>query len=262
MVDTSGARTIKTTEISCLILQALKRKGPSGVTELANELDLSKAAVYNHVATLHDLRFVKREREKYTLSHQFLEFGLTVRSENLLYQVGKDIVDELAEDTGAAAHMMIEEFGRGVNIYKSMGEKAVIDEYHERKLGRHIPLHVNSCGKSILAFSSKERVNEILNRYGLPKKTENTITDREALFDRLSTIKERGYALNDEEEIKGTIAVAAPVCDPDDQVLGAISLSGPVSRIDLETMHGELSTKLKEGTNLIEIRISSQRSFV
>ncbi len=53
--------------------------------------------------------------------------------------------------------------------------------------------------KAILSAFPDERVRDIVDRHGLPAKTPQTITDPDALFEELATIRERGFALNREE---------------------------------------------------------------
>ena len=63
----------------------------------------------------------------------------------------------------------------------------------------------------MVAQLSHEQVVQILDRRGLPACTENTITDREELFSELSEIRERGYAIDDQENIEVLCCIAAPV---------------------------------------------------
>jgi len=64
----------------------------------------------------------------------------------------------------------------------------------------------------------------------LPAATENTITDREALFEGLAVIRDRGHATDDEERTEGMTCIGAPV-RLDGEVLGAISISALMKRL-------------------------------
>lgn len=96
------------------------------------------------------------------------------------------------------------------------------------EIGKRVPLHNIAAGKAILAHLSEERVEEIIGQHGLEEWTERTITDREALFSELETIREQEYARNDGETFEGFRAVASPILH-EGELLGSIVVSGPVT---------------------------------
>ncbi|WP_284008386.1 IclR family transcriptional regulator [Haloarcula pelagica] len=254
---TNGSpRTLKTVSRAFDIVRALEELDGAGVTELSEHLDLSKSVVYNYLSTLREEKFVVKKGATYELSLQFLLIGEYVRYQNVLYQVGKPALDDLAEKTGEFAHLAAEEHGLGVNLYKVGGEKAVGSAYQVNKLQRADYLHFSATGKAILAYLPQERVEWIIDRYGLPAKTESTITDNAALFDELETIRERGYSLNDEEEITGLQAIGAPVRDRHGRILGSISVSGPVRRIQQSGYHDQLIRDVVNTANIVEVNIN------
>jgi DNA-binding IclR family transcriptional regulator len=160
--------------------------------------------------------------------------------------------------TGEYAHLSTEQHGLGVNLYKVAGNKAVGSSYQTHKLQKLDYLHFSATGKAILAHLPRKRVDWIINQYGLTEKTENTITDREKLYDELEQIREQGYALNDEEEITGLQAIGAPLTNRHDRVLGSISVSGPVKRMkDLE-YHDTVVDHVVNTANVIEVNINME----
>jgi DNA-binding IclR family transcriptional regulator len=121
-------------------------------------------------------------------------------------------------------------------------------------------LHHLSAGKAILARLPEERVEAIIDKHGLVERTENTITTRAELYDELETVRERGYAYNDGEEVDGLRAVGAAVSGPDGEVLGAISLSGPKSRMRGERFDQGIPQAVKETADVIEFNIKMSHS--
>lgn len=258
---TAGSpRTLKTVSRAFDVVRALEELDGAGVTELADHLDLSKSVAYNYLSTLREEKYVVKEGDTYRLSLQFLLVGEYVRYQNILYRIGKSELEELAETTGEFAHLATEQHGLGVNLYKVSGEKAVGSEYQVNKLQRADYLHFSATGKAILAHLPRERVEWIIDKYGLPAKTENTITDRDALFEELATIRERGYSLNDEEEIKGLQAIGAPVTNRHGRVLGSISVSGPVRRMKRSDYHEEIIESVINTANVIEVNVNMEES--
>jgi DNA-binding IclR family transcriptional regulator len=136
-------------------------------------------------------------------------------------------VDDLVEETGERAQIMVEENNYGVYIYQSRGEQAIKTDSH---VGKQVHLHTVACGKAYLAALSDDRIEQILDDKGLSPITPYTITSRDKLHEEISQIRERGYAFNDEEEMEGIRAVAAAICRIDGTPIGSISLAGPKTR--------------------------------
>ena len=257
---TGSPRTLKTVSRAFDVVRALEELDGAGVTELAAHLDLSKSVVYSYLSTLRAEKYVVKEDGTYRLSLQFLLVGEYVRNQSTLYRIGKPELEKLAERTGEFAHLATEQHGLGVNLYKVSGDKAVGSEYQVNKLQRADYLHFSATGKSILAHLPRERVDWIVDRYGLPGKTDATITDRESLAEELELIRDRGYSLNDEEEIKGLQAVGAPVRNRHGRVLGSISVSGPVRRMRKPEYHETLVESVVNTANVIEVNVNMEES--
>lgn len=254
--NANSPRLLKTVARAFDVVRALEELDGARVTELASHLDMSKSAVYNHLMTLQDNSFVVKEGNTYSLSLQFLLLGEYVRNQNQLYSVGKSELESLAEETGEYAHLSTEQHGLGVNLYKVRGEKAVGSDYQTSKLQKPDYLHFSATGKSILAYLPRERVEDIIDRYGLVRKTSNTITTPDELFTELERIRERGYAYNDEEEIEGLQAIGAPVLNRHEEVLGSISVSGPRRRMAETEYHEMVVEKVTNTANVIEVNIN------
>jgi DNA-binding IclR family transcriptional regulator len=253
-------RTLKTVSRAMDVVRALEELDGAGVTELATELDTSKSVVYNYLTTLRENKLVVKEGTTYKLSLQFLLLGEYVRNQNVLYTIAKPEIEQLATETEEYAHLSTEQHGLNVNLYKVKGAKAVGSTYQTSKLQRPDYLHFSATGKSILAHLPRERVEEIIDRYGLVRKTKNTITDPEELFTELERVRERGYAYNDEEEIEGLQAIGAPVLDRHGTVLGSISVSGPVNRMSEESYQERLVETVTNTANVIEVNINMAES--
>lgn len=245
------ANTVRAVERACDLLDAMHASGGGGVTELSNRLDMSKSTVHNHLATLERQGFVVRQDGEYYLSYRFLTLGGTKRDGAPFYRIAKDHVDDLAAETGDFAAATTEEAGRNIYLYVATGSEAVSVGIH---LGTQLPLHCLASGKAILAALPEKRVEAIVEAHGLPAHTPHTITEPEALYEALATIRERGYALDDEERIQGMRAVASAVQnDADGTVLGAIVVSGSTNRVQGDYFREELPELVVNRAREIEI---------
>lgn len=241
-------RTVKSVQTTIDLLEHLREVGEAGVTEMATALDCSKGTVHSHLATLLENEYVVKRGDRYELSLKYLDFGEYVKSRLDIYDVVEEELDDLAAETSEVAQFATKEHGQAVYLYKAYGDQAVNTA---SSVGKREHLHCISLGKAMLAQLSEERVDEIVDRHGLPARTKNTITDRTELATELQQIRERGYAFDDEEMIEGIRCVAAPI--KNDGVIGSISISGPSSRMDGDRFREELPSKLLRSSNVIEI---------
>lgn len=253
-MPTESDTRVKAVDTCFRIVDLLTELEEPTIEEIATEVGLSTTAVHNHLKSLEEIGYVTRRDGSYQTSLKFLEMGGLLRSENELFKKGREPIDSLADETGELANLMVEENGSGVHIYLSKGENAVVFDTYT---GRRYPLHNNALGKSILSQLSRERAEAIVDRSELTPTTDNTITDRDELWQELERIRDQGVAFDDEERIDGLRCVAAPVV-VDDRVLGSISVSGPASRIKGELFREQLPEKVERTADIISININYQ----
>ncbi|WP_276274090.1 IclR family transcriptional regulator [Haloarcula litorea] len=245
--------TITATRTSLRIVEALKRLDGAGVTAVADDLGIAKSTVHNHLQTLEDEGYVTNEGDAYRVGLRFLELGEYKRNRMAIYEKARPEVASLAQETGEMANAAVEEHGEGVYITRAEGTQAVtVDTY----AGKRVKLHCTALGKTILAELPEERVDEIVDAHGLPARTENTITDRTELKAELAEIRERGYAYDREERLPGLRCVAAPVVPEDGDLVAALSVSGPTTRIEGDRFHEEIPELLRSAANVIEINMA------
>lgn len=245
----SDQRTVQSVGITLDIIEYLREEGGAGITEIAEAFGRSKGTIHGHISTLVDYEHVVKQDDKYHLGLYYLDLGEAVKNRLNVYDVVKNELADLADASGEVAQFAIEEHGRAVYVLKTGGENAV---QTASSPGKREFMHCTSLGKAMLAHMHEDRVDEIIDRHGLPRSTTNTITTRGELFEELETIRERGYARDHEELIDGLRCVACPVMR-EDEVIGAISVSGPARRIEGEFYESELPEMVQRSANVIEI---------
>lgn len=249
----SRETNVQTIERTFDILEFLTKTGGSTCTEVAENLDVPVSTMHGYLRTLTDLNYLVRSGDEYRLSVQFLRLGEGRRYDMELFEVARSPVDELAETTGESALLVIEEHGVGVLLDISRGEDAVKVRTYP---GVRSYLHSSAAGKAILAYLPDTRVEEIIETHGLESSTSETITDRETLEEELETIRERGYATDRNERIMGISCIAGPVLNETDEVLGAIGVCAPTTRIDTTTGYeDELADAVMDCINRVQVEI-------
>jgi DNA-binding IclR family transcriptional regulator len=250
--DTPNAASVGATERSFSIIEQLGERGGCGVSELAESLSISKSTVHNHLQTLRSLGYIVQDGDEYRLGLQFLGLGDRARQHHDLYHVAKPETDSLVEAVGERAQVMVEDDGVGIYIYQSLADQAVRTDSH---IGTVVDLHATSVGKAYLAHLPDDRLDEVLEAISFTEQTPDTLTEVESLRAELDEIAERGYAFNDEERTVGMRAVGAPILSADDdRVLGAISVSGPTTRMKGTWYREEVPEMVTQSAQIIGIR--------
>jgi DNA-binding IclR family transcriptional regulator len=240
------------------IISVLDREGPMGVTELAETLGIAKSTAHYHLSTLRRNGFVTKDGTRYGLGLSFLKMGLQTRRREPLFDAAKEEINKLADETGELAILSIEQRGMGVYLYKRGGSDALdIDA----PIGGSATLHNRALGKAMLSRFTEERVDQILDRHGLPETAERTITTREDLKRVLQEVREEGVAFNREESIDGIHGVGVPITSAEGEVLGAISVAGPAKRLNGSLFSDDLPDLLSRARNVIELNYQHGHSY-
>lgn len=250
---------MSTVETSWEIVHTLQDMGEAGVTELSEELGIPKPTVYTHLATLKQERYVIKRGSAYSLGLRFSLLGESVKNKYILYEAGRTEVEALAKESGEYVHLVTEESNELIYLHNARGENAVGSKLFQRKFEDPGHFHTMSCGKALLAFLPDEKIDRIIEESSLPRQTERTITDERELQENLETIRERGFALNDQEEIMGTRAVGAPIFD-EDSVIGAVSMTKPTSRMNDKEFYETVPETVMRAANGIEVNVQILRN--
>lgn len=229
-------RMVKSARTAFEIIEYIHEQDGAELGELTDQLDLAKSTIHGYLSTLESLEYLVKEGGRYHLSLKFLYHGTAARNSVSLSGLADATLTSLANKTSLVAWLVVEEHGRAVYLDRVVSDDAVRTY---GRISKRTDLHGPASGKAILAHLPDSRVRDIVNRYGLPARTEHTITDEEALIEELSTIRQRGYAISEHEVALGVQSVAAPV-HHGGRVLGAISVSGMSNQVDDDYFKTEL----------------------
>ena len=244
----------KTTDRSLSVAETVMDLDGATLAEVAEELDLAKSTAYSHLRTLRERGYLVKEGEHYHVGLQFLHLGGYAASRKPYYRLIREKVRTLAQSTDERAQFIVEEHGRGIYLYSDARSPTAVQT--DVRLGKWVSLHSTSAGKAIMANLPRDRVEAIVDRHGLPAETDNTITDRERLFETLERVRERGYAYNRSERLEKQWAVGVPVLGERGEVVGGLSVSGPEHRMKGDRFETEIPNLLLGVANEIELTIA------
>jgi len=251
----AGAYTVKSVVKALRILECLAEgEQPTyTLTELSRQLHLHVSTVHRLLVNLLRQGFVEEDPVSggYQLSYRILRMGLKVLDRLDFRRVAMPLLRELNRKTKETIHVAILEGGRALFVEKFGGPQPVV---LDARLGSSMPLHCTGVGKALLAYQSEEVISEIVKSVGLERLTARTITTRAGLERELELVRERGYAVDNEEAIDGLRCVAAPVFDRHGQVVAAFSVAGPATRISRARIP-EIARLVREASWQISYRL-------
>ncbi|SDM71566.1 transcriptional regulator, IclR family [Fictibacillus solisalsi] len=238
--------------LDIITLVSLK-KGGMGVTEIAKQIDINKSSVYRILSTLVLYGYIEQDQEtgRYKLGYKFLEVSSKLLESIDLRAEAKPFLQELEDETNEVVHLVVFDQGEVVYIEKLDGNETL--RMHS-KVGKRAPMHCTSVGKAILASLPASEVVEILQRKGMPRHTDKTITDKDLFLEELNQVRQRGYALDLEENETGITCIAVPIYDHLGMVVGAVSISGPTLRMTNERLE-QLKPRMQKISKQLSARL-------
>jgi IclR family acetate operon transcriptional repressor len=226
------SNSVQSIERAFQILELLRdQRQELGVHQIAEQVKLNVTTVHRLLKTLVSVRAVRQNprTRHYGLAPTMLLYGKAVVDQFDFIRSAHPFLGELSKTVGETAFMgILDDFELVyVDHVDSLDHTLRITP----QIGRRQHAHCTSLGKVLLAYLPKSSLNVFLNRPSFPKMTEHTIVTPEALRLELEKIRQQGYAFDQEEAENGICCVASPVIGLEGEVIAAISISGPASRI-------------------------------
>jgi DNA-binding IclR family transcriptional regulator len=213
------------------ILEVLSSEGPElALGELVERSGLHKSTVHRLLMVLEQHRFIERKNQngKYSLGLKLFELGSQALAQLGLTERAKPNLERLVFETGETANLCVLDEGEVLYLEKKEAPRTV---RIPAIVGRRYPPHCGAAGKTLLAFLPEDQLDELIKRQGLKAYTKNTITTPAQLKAELQLIRDRGYALDNEEFEEGLKCIGAPVMDYSGSVIASIGIAGLAFRL-------------------------------
>ena len=230
--STSG-RGVGSIERAVDVMFTLARSGARGVTDIASHLGMSKAAVHRILTSLRKsgLVVLDARSKHYSLGPSVLELAASYRSGLDVRSLAIDTMRELVEATQETATLSILVDGRRIYVEQFTPNREVRMTV---QVGSSFPLHAGASSKAFLAWLPEDERRRILAS-PLERLTEATVVEAQELDRELTRVRERGFAVSEEERQPGAASVAAPLLDESLQPVAVLSVCGPLQRFKAET---------------------------
>lgn len=203
--------------------------------EAGKRLGCSQSTAYRLLQTLVAAGFVRQDpvTKRYSLSLTVVGLASTVLDSMRIRLEAIPEMERLSAVCDARANLAVLDRDAGIVIAR-VESPSMPRVYFQ--LGRRVPLHASGLGKVLLAHLPEEEQEAVLRRLDLPRLTDRTITDRDALRAHLRQVRQQGFAVDQGEFIEDVRAVAVPIRDRTGRVVASLSVSGPVPHLTLERL--------------------------
>ncbi|MDR2112520.1 MAG: IclR family transcriptional regulator [Candidatus Accumulibacter sp.] len=213
------------------ILEFISRnsKGVS-LADIVKSVGIPKTTAFRILGILLAREYVSwdGDSEKYSIGLKTLEIGLSGLVGQNIVEISIPYMQELSSALGETSFLGAYNNGDVVYLYKVEGTQSMVTRC---TLGSRRPAYCTGLGKAILANLPIEESERIFEK-PLEKLTDKTIVERIRLLEEFAWIRRNGYATDDEGIEYGLYCVAVPVHDYTGRVVAAISVSGPVERMN------------------------------
>lgn len=217
-----------------IIEEMAAERQPMRLQDIAQKTGIPSSTALRMLTTLMSLGYVSQDTAtlRYYLSLKFAYLGNCVTSQLSIRDIAHPVLIALSKACGESVCLAQEQNREVVYIDISDGPDNMlkITQY----IGKRAPLHCTGVGKIMLLNYTEDQIRGIAEEKGMQALTKNTITSLDTLIREVDAIRERGYALDDEECELGARCIAVGVTDYTGKIVAGISMSGPISRMTVK----------------------------
>jgi IclR family pca regulon transcriptional regulator len=219
------------------------------LSDVAVRADVPRAAARRFLRTLEVLGYVRRAGREFTLTPRVLELGFSYLSALSLPEVVQPHLEVLSRRVDESVSAAVLD-GPDIVYVARVPTRRIMSV--AITIGTRFPAHATSMGQVLLAHLPVAELEETLAASTLERRTDRTITGRDALVARLDTVREQGYEVVDGELESGVRSVAAPVRGRDGTVIAAVNVSTSAARVSVEHLRTEYLPALLDATAAIQ----------
>ncbi|MDV6013688.1 IclR family transcriptional regulator [Haloechinothrix sp. LS1_15] len=219
------------------------------LSEVARATGLTRAAARRFLLTLSDLGYVRSDGRYFSLTAKVLELGYSYLSSMSLPEVAQPHLERLSTEVGESSSVSVLDGTDIVYVARVAVSRIMTVAIN---VGTRFPAHATSMGHVLLAGLDERALREYLEVAPLERITPHTITRPEALRAELTTVRDQGWALVDQELEEGLRSLAAPIRGRGGAVVAAVNVSSHASRASLESMRQTMLPRLRDCAARIE----------
>ena len=200
------------------------------VKDISTKLSLPKSTVVRILQTLKSQRFIEQDNltQLYQLGFKVFELGNVYASSIDLRQVALPVMRTLNEETLETVSLNVLDGYNRICIEKVESNQQIRNFV---KVGGRSALCYGASGKVLFSYLTIEEQKLIMQQEGLDQ------DQQKILLEKVQQIVNQGYALSLSERIEGLLSISSPILDSEQNIIGGLSISGPVIRMGIKQQH-------------------------
>lgn len=230
---------------------------PDGIAlaDIAKIVNLHTSTTFHLVRTMLNLGYVRQDGDRrYRIGKMVFALAANSRREKDLISAARPILEALASETGESTHLAVFSGNEVVVLSRAAGSS--VFEMREQNGGIR-PGHATAIGKVLLSALQSDELERYLRNHPLTPLTPKTIVDQETFRSELAKVRALGFAYDDCELNTEVRCVAYPVKDYTENVVAAVGFSGPVWRLNLQSLMN-MSERVKRAADLLSSELGKR----
>ena len=228
------------------------------LSEIAERVNLSRAAARRFLLTLENLGYVSLDGRNFQLTAKVLDLGYGYLSSLSLPEIAQPHLEVLASKVHESASASVLDgadivYVARVPIRRIMSVKI--------NIGTRMPAHATSMGRVLLAGLATPDLKAMISNLEILKYTHNTITSKSVLLQEINKVKAQGWSINDQELEYGLRSIAVPIFNKAEEIIASINISTTAQSNSLESMEAMFLPELKLTARKISDDLASARPF-
>lgn len=251
------AEFVQSLDRGLAVIRAFSSERPElTLTEVARETGLSRAAARRFLLTLESLQYVGTNGRQFFLKPKVLDLGYAYLSSFTVSEIAQGHLEELSSRLHESCSASVLDGGDVMYTARAATNRIMTIGL---SVGRRLPAFATSMGRVLLAALSPEDLDVYLHSYDRPSLTSRTVTDEAELRGILRTVRQRGWALIDQELEDGVRSVAAPVHDSSRRVVAAVNVSAHAARVPVTRLQRAFLPELLSTAEAISKDVTARR---
>jgi IclR family transcriptional regulator, pca regulon regulatory protein len=253
--DAAGRYFVQSLDRGLAVMRALNLPGRGQtLADVSRDTGLPRAAVRRFLLTLEELGYVRSEDRRFWLTPRVLELGHAYLSSLTLPEIAQPHLRTLVGKVDESCSMSVLDGSDIVYVAREPTRRIMTVAI---SIGTRFPAYATSMGRAMLSQLAEPKLRTVVGRMSLRALTSKTITDPQELIAELARVRERGWALVDQELEDGLRSIAAPVRGGQGQALAAVNISTHTSRTPLAELRGRMREQLLETVAAIEADVAA-----
>jgi len=248
-----SGNTVQAVDRAFQLLRNIAETQDGTLTEISMNAGMAPSTTHRLLMTMqnHGLVAFDESNQHWQIGVEAFRIGSAFLRRTKVVDAGRPSMRTLMEKTGETSNLAIMDDSQVVFISQIETPAAIRASFPS---GTRAAMHSSGIGKALLAELSREKVQAILQKSGLPSFTPNTITSATALFADLKEIRQRGWSIDNEERTAGMRCIAAAIFNEYGEPVAGISISGPSARLTDEKL-GEFAPLVKRMADKVTLAI-------